>query len=527
MQFYSYDLQDPILNIEGLKVSIQLITKENLYGLPKGGVKATRQGSTWVIKADELSWAGQQRRAPGRVHVEFTPIKNGFRVVGEARAENTLRCLKITLHDLPGDVLLDDSGRREAITPSGIIKHYPGGPGLWSIGSAEGPYWTFYIEDSKPRFRRLATYMRPGGVAAELIFEEDARFWSHELTTPPWIIQKTEDPRVQVDQYLANLERSLGLRRWEERTDVPGWAQKVSLVLSIHCMHWSGYIFNDYSRVAKIVEAVAKHIEGEHVMVFLPGWEGRYYWQYGDSRPEPMLGGVEGFSDMVRRIHETGAHVTLMFGGTCANAWFENFIHFGPRSVSMTGNGLINQGNRPDWDLARNGDTGWQAWLNAGSPTWQEHLFNTIHELDSRYGIDGAFFDCWPDYWNDPRYNSFEGMRQLALRLRQANPNMLLCTEGWDDASLSIFPVHHSGPNYSHPWMDRYCRHWAHLCRAEPSRGSTGVHELGSFPYEPQKLHRGYWPTVSFVEDTLEKAGPEVLNVINLAKQYAQRFLQD
>jgi len=526
MQFYSYDLQDPVFNIDGLRVIVQLITKENLYGLPRDGARLRRHGSTWMIETKELSWAGQQRRAPGSVYVEFKPMDDGFRVTGKAEAEHTLRCLKIILLGLPGDTLLDDGGRRDVITASGVVRHYPGGPGVWSVGPADGPYWTFYSEDSKPRFRRLAAYMRSGGATVELIFEEDARFWKRELIMPPWVIQKTADPRVQVNHYLVHLERSLGLRRWEDRTDVPDWARQVSLVLSIHGMHWSGYIFNDYARVAKTVEAITRHIDGKHVMVFLPGWEGRYYWQYGDFRPEPMLGGPDGFADMCRRIHKTGAHLTLMFGGTCANAWFENFVHFGPHSISMTGNGLINQGNRPDWDLARNGDTGWQAWLHAGSPTWQDHLFNTIHELDSQYGIDGAFFDCWPDYWNDPRYNSFEGMWQLSRRLRQANPNMLLSTEGWTDASLAIFPVHHSGPNYDHPWMNRYCRHWAHLHRAEPSRGSTGVHELGGVPYEPQRLHSGYWPTLSFVEGTLEKAQTEIHDVIHLAKQYAEQFLQ-
>ena len=61
-------------------------------------------------------------------------------------------------------------------------------------------------------------------------------------------------------------------------------------------MHWSGYTFNTYADMLEIIRVVADRIDGQRVLAYLPGWEGRYYWQYGDYRPSPELGGEEGFA---------------------------------------------------------------------------------------------------------------------------------------------------------------------------------------------------------------------------------------
>jgi hypothetical protein len=51
------------------------------------------------------------------------------------------------------------------------------------------------------------------------------------------------------------------------------------------------------------------------------------------------------------------------------------------------------------------------------------------------------------------------------------------------------------------------------------------VHERGHRPYEEQELLLEYWPTITFVEDTLQEAQPKVEEVIELAQAYAAHFL--
>lgn len=65
----------------------------------------------------------------------------------------------------------------------------------------------------------------------------------------------------------------------------------------------------------------------------------------------------------------------------------------------------------------------------------------------------------------------------------------------------------------------------AHLLEAEPSRGSTGVHELGYCQYEPRQLKEEYIPTIAFVDGTFEQAKAEFDKVIDMANHYKRMFL--
>ena len=105
-------------------------------------------------------------------------------------------------------------------------------------------------------------------------------------------------------EQLAYAEGVLGLVPWEERADVPAWAREIALCLTLHGMHWTGAIFNTYDQMLDAIRFVTDRIDGRHVLAYLPGWEGRYYWQYGDYRPEPRLGGADGFARLCAGARE-------------------------------------------------------------------------------------------------------------------------------------------------------------------------------------------------------------------------------
>jgi len=268
---------------------------------------------------------------------------------------------------------------------------------------------------------------------------------------------------------------------------------------------------------------VTGRIEPKRVLVFLPGWEGRYYWQYGDYRPEPRLGGPEGFKKLIDGIHQVGAHVMPMLGGNCVNATFGNYKGFGPQSAMLSGTGLINQGNGPDWDMSRSRDDGWQQWLNPGAPAFQNHLVGQIGSLLKQYDFDGVFLDTQPNTENDARYNPLEGLRQICERLRALRRDLLITTESFNELSMGFVPVNHT-PGGVGNWPSRYIRRFAYLAEGEPSRGSTGVEEDGYLPYNLGELTERYdWPSVSFVDGTLEAAPGQIQAVMDRAKQYAQQ----
>lgn len=43
-----------------------------------------------------------------------------------------------------------------------------------------------------------------------------------------------------------------------------------------------GQTFAHIEQIAAIIEHITDHIDGDRVIAYLPGWERRYYWQYGD-----------------------------------------------------------------------------------------------------------------------------------------------------------------------------------------------------------------------------------------------------
>jgi len=535
MQFYSFDFGDPVFEIRGLKLSVQVITTINTYGLASEACHVEEEGKDrWRLVCDRLMWAGGQERAGG--HVELEVIQEGDRLTlaGRAEADEPVRCFKIILRDVPLCTVLDSigdvsfwgmgGGERE-VPQDGLLSKYPWVTApVWALQLDGKPWRSFRCQDREVRPKRFCAYPQGDGLTVELIFEEDARKWDEDLKVPDWIIEPT-DIETAVRAHAAFLESECGLERWSERGDLPDWARDISLVLSIHCMHWCGYIFNTYERALEIVNWVCDRIEGRRVLVFLPGWEGRYYWQYGDYRPALRLGGPEGFARLCEGVRARGAHLMPMFGGNCANAWFDNFKEFGPQSPILSGTRLVLQGNRPDWDISRARDTGWQAWLNPGAPAWQDELVRQVSGLIDQFGFDAVFFDTIHVWDNDPDHSIFEGMQQLVSRLHSAYPNLLITAESWWDRMLGVFPVFHGLPAGPGAWMADYARRFAHLSQAEPSRGSTGVHEWGHYPYQEQKLALEYWPTITFVEDTLERAQSKVEEVIELARKYATRFL--
>jgi hypothetical protein len=84
------------------------------------------------------------------------------------------------------------------------------------------------------------------------------------------------------------VERAFGLKPFAERNDVPAWARDLSLVVMLHGMHWTGRVFLDYAAMLEVLRFVAVRIEPRRVLAYLPGWEGRYYWNYGEYRAEPI-----------------------------------------------------------------------------------------------------------------------------------------------------------------------------------------------------------------------------------------------
>jgi hypothetical protein len=494
---FGFDFADPFFELGGYGLALQVITFENTYALDPRQTRLAEEGEGWGLESVGLCAAGGQQRHPGRAWLRASRTVDGLEIVAGAEHAEKIRCLKVIVRGLAVGEFVGRRWQSAPVPPEGQVLCYPFDPQaplalhtpLVFLSDSLRGFTYLRSLDERVRCKRFAVYPHDGRLSVELIHEEVAHEMGSAVTTPPWRVGCCADPESVVEEHLALLERAYGIRPWETRPDVPAWAREIALVVAIHGMHWTGYVFHTYEDVLRTLAWVCERIEGRRVLAFLPGWEGRYYWQYGDYRPDPRLGGVQGFRKLAEGARALGVALMPMFGANCANASLPGFSRWGEPSRLKSASGLELQGNKPDWDSSRAHDPGWQAWLNPGAPAWRERLFAQVSELVATYALPAVFFDTHHFWENDPDYPVYEGLE----RYQQV--------------------------------FSRYCRTFGHLMTGDPSRASSGVHEAGRTGFVMLPEARHWWPTVTIVDGTLGRAAEKVERVIQQARDYARRYL--
>lgn len=528
MHFASFDFGDPVYETRGFAFSMQIVTLENVYGIDPERTSARDEDGVFVVRAAGLRMAGARESAPGAAILRVVPGKPGqVKVQMKARATAPVRCLKLLVRELATPLSIVEEGSERAVGALGEVLAYPNRlatPLLVAKAGAE----TLVVRFEDPRVceKRFAFCVeklgpRAGQGVLECIAEGEAWRFDREFEAAPLVLGRGVDPGAFLADHLRFLEVRGGLVPYRERGDVPAFVRDLSLVVTLHGMHWTGRVFLDYAAMRALLRFIAERIEGRRVLAYLPGWEGRYYWQYGDYRPEPGLGGEKGFGALCEEALRLGVHLMPMFGGNCVNATLPRFAGLDASAFMKSATGNRFHGNQPDWDFARAHDTGWQAWLNPGHPGFREDLAGQIEGLASRFGFDSVFLDTVHVYVNDPDHPLVDGIRTLCERLRRSIPGVLLAAEHDFDALVPIFDLFQRSYWGRDPaWTTPYVLRFAHLCEGEPEL-RTGVHEFGVWKTPggtpPGAAAPGYLPTLAFQDDTLERSRAEVERVIAAA----------
>jgi hypothetical protein len=193
VQFASFDLRDPVFEVLGLRLSAQLVTLENLYGIDPDAVHVEASAERVAVRAEALRWGGGQERAEGALLLEARREPGGaLRLRVEGRAPAPLRCAKILLRDL--DPALATSTDGQGWTPVGSWGErfvYPGRlhtPLLFA--RAGGRELALRAEDAEVRAKRFALYAERWGPldgrgCAELIHEAAATRFGRSLAPRP------------------------------------------------------------------------------------------------------------------------------------------------------------------------------------------------------------------------------------------------------------------------------------------------------------------------------------------------------
>src|SRR6266516_6791995 len=376
-QKFSFDFPEPSVELNGMRFSVLVFTRENAYGLDASQMTAQATDAGLDLTAGGLVWAGGQERAPGRVTARFRTEGDAILCDVSAEMDRPIKAVTTVVRGIPRGKL---SSGGEPFDPrdNEILWGYPfsggdlfggntaGGMGtpLAVVQSGEQSFVALSSLDDRVRTKRF--YFQPGeqGYRVELVHEVDGWLNLSRVQVPTWRVGRATTLEAAVAPHYAHLERAYRWPRWESRPDVPAWLQQTALVVTLHGMHYTGYVFNDFARMLAILKWIATQIPADRVLAFIPAWDGRYYWDYPTYRAAQRLGGEAGLRRLVQEAHTLGFKIMPMFGANAANRRLASFAGIADARTSRVDGDHFDL-NWVDWDNDRHQE-GFGAYMNLG-----------------------------------------------------------------------------------------------------------------------------------------------------------------
>jgi len=530
---FSFDFPEPSVEFAGLRFGFLVFTRENTYALDPAGMRAEIDGDVLTLTSARLTSAGGQLQAAGRVDARLR--KDGDAVLCDvtAQMDQPIKAVAVVVRGIPRGKLSAGGGEPFDPKDDEVLWGYPFGAGdLWGDNTAWGlgtPLTVVQTKDGScialssldDHVRAKRFYFQPGeqGYRVELVHEVEGWLDRSSVQVPTWCVRRAASLDAAVAPHYEHLARAYRFPRWETRTDVPDWLRKIQLVITLHGMHFTGYIFNDYARMLEILRWIATLMPADRVLAFISAWDGRYYWDYPTYQAAPRMGGEAGFKQLVQEGQRLGFKMMPMFGANASNRKLPNFANFAEAATERIDGDAFNL-SWVDWDNDRHQE-GFGVYMNLGVASWRRWLTDRIADTIDRYGVDAYFLDIIGGWMNNTKADMHEGARAMISDLRNRYPRVLCCGEFLYDALLEFIPLYHA--SYSQHYVP-YARFFSHLSHPAPGRGSSGVHESGFSRWDPATLsltkRDGLIPTLNIVDDTFTKYRDQMAAIIAQAKAW-------
>ncbi len=528
---FSFDFPEPSVEFDGFRFGFIVFTDENAYALDPAKLMATAGDDAMTITASGFTWAGGQETTGGSLTARFRRV--GATVEWDTTVEMTQRIKTVStiIRGIPrGRVGFGGPGAGTTGDDEMLVGYPFSGGDLFGgntaggmatplaiVTTADGSCVSIGTLDTMVCTKRF--FFQPGdeGYRVEAIAEAPAWNQQKRWQVPRWRIMRTSGPDAAVQAHYEYLDRTYRLKQWDERADVPGWMRQVALVTTLHGQHFNGFIFNDYARQLEILRWVATRIPADRVLVFLPAWDGRYYWDYPRYQVSDRMGGEAGFRRLIDEAHQLGFRMMPMFGTNSANRRQPMFGRVADAVVHKVDGDVVDL-NWVDWDNDRHQE-GWAAYMNVGVDSWRRWLGDRIDEMITRYGVDAYFLDIVGGHVNSRNGDMHAGTRRLVMDLRSRHPGVPCVGEMAYDALVEFIPMFQVGLGR----LGQYSRHFQHLSSPAPGRGSSGVHESGFGRFDPEtlSLSPGAIPTLQVVDDTFTAHREVMAAIIQRAKERA------
>ena len=526
---FSFDFPEPAVVFGGHRFSFLFFTAENTYAMDRTKMRTTGGADAVELTCTGLVWAGGQEKSAGTVTVRFN--RRGEAITWDITAELPLPIRSITsvVRDVPRGKVGFGGGNPEDTGDGDVIGGYTFGAG--DLHGAQTPRSMttpvsvvqagddrfVYLTSHDTRVRPKRHYYQAGPTAfrVEAIYEHDAWRNDTRVVVPRWELGRATTFEAAMAPHMAHVEKAFNLQAFEQRTDVPAWMRETALAVTLHGMHYTGYIFNDYAQQLAILRWIATQMPASKVLVFLAAWDGRYYWDYPNYTIPARMGGEAGFRTLITEARKLGFRMMPMYGTNSANRAQPIWKNIASGATHKLDGDMYNL-NWVDWNNDRHQD-GWLTYMNLGEDRWRQHLEGRIAEMIDRFDVDAYFLDIVGGHVNSTNGDMHEGTRALIKNLRAKYPNVVPVGEMPYDALYEFIPMFQVGLGAR--WR-KYARAFQHLSTPAPGRGSTGVHEAGFWKNDAQPLglSQTLLPTLQVVDDTFTKHKETMAAIIAIAK---------
>ncbi len=520
---FSYSWPEPSAEFAGFQFSFRVQTYENAYAIDPARTRVERSGDHLRFLCQGFTWAGGQEKAAGELTADLQRGADGsveWQV--SAKMNQPVKSISTVVRGIPrGQLSLAGEG---FFNPGDAEKIYEY-PQLFGdlatplivIKKADNSFFSISARQQQVRPARFLLQPGPDSYRAELIYEQAGWERRQQIQTSRWHIGAASSYEAAAKPHFDHVVQAYKIPPYATRPDVPTWMRQTKLVVALHGAHWTGYVLNNYAKQLEILRWVATQIDPKQVLVFLPGWDGRYYWNYPLYQTDPRMGGDQGFRQLLDEGHKLGFHFSAMFGTNSANRDLPVFKKFAD-AVTIRPDGNRWDLDWVDWDNDRRGD-GWMPVMNVGVASWRNYLRDRISSVLTEYKIDSYFLDIAGLWENNRQADMYVGTQQLVADLARRHPGVLPIAEMQYDALLSAIPVAQVPRYAQYPAAySQYADSYNHLSTPAPGRGSTGVHEWGFGTYRPISETQRAIPTITFSDDTFDKYREQVAKDIQTAK---------
>ncbi len=529
---FSYDNPEPGVVFGDHRFSVLVFTDENCYSLDQSLMRATGGADALELTCTGLTWAGGQEKAPGKVTVRFA--RNAGVVTWDitAEASHPIKTVTTVIRDIPRGKVSFGGNPVQDTREGDVLGGYTFGAGdlhgagtpqsmgtpVTILQAGETDFLYLTTQDTKVRPKRYYYQAGERAFRVEAIYEHDAWRNDTRVVVPRWQLGRASTFEDAMVPHMTHIEKAFNLPDWETRRDVPAWMRDIAMVTTLHGMHYTGFMFNDYAQQLAILRWMATQIPPERVLVFLASWDGRYYWDYPNYDVPKRMGGEAGFRTLITEARKLGFKMMPMYGTNSANRKQPIFNKVAS-GVTAKIDGDVYNLNWVDWNNDRHQD-GWLAYMNLGDDKWRQHMEGRIAEMIERFQVDAYFLDIVGGHVNSTNGDMHKGTRKLVNNLRAKYPNVIGVGEMPYDALYEFIPMYHAGGGGR--WR-KYSRFFQHLSAPAPGRGSSGVHEagFGRFRTETLGLSPTAIPTLQVVDDTFTKHRDTMAAIIAEAKKRA------